>query len=387
MRQEPMGIAIVGCGYVADSYRYCLQLHGGALRLTGVYDRDSERLSAFSGYWKDAAYPSLDALLADPACRIVLNLTDPHNHAAVTRAALAAGKHVYSEKPLGLSAQEAQELAGLAERAGLRLAGAPCNFLGESVQTAWAAVRAGAIGRVRLVYAELDDGMVHRADYTNWISRSGRAWPARGEFETGCTYEHAGYALGALIAMFGPVRQVSAYSTLLIADKKTRPPLENPAPDFSTGCLEFDGGIVARVTNSIVAPYDHRFRIVGEEGVIDIAEIWDYGSSVILRRAATGRLGRLIERRWPQLSGRRLKPVRAPLLKRGPGRPTMDFMRGVAELASAIYEDRPCKLDAALAMHITEVTEMLQHPDRFAQPSPVASSCKPIEPEAWATGR
>lgn len=387
MTQEPMGIAIVGCGYVADSYRYCLKLHGDTLRLTGVYDRDAERLKAFAGYWKDQPYASLDALLADPACQIVLNLTDPHNHAAVTRAALAGGKHVYSEKPLGLSAQEAQELAGLADKAGLRLAGAPCNFLGESVQTAWAAVRAGVIGRVRLVYAELDDGMVHRANYASWISRSGRAWPARGEFETGCTYEHAGYALGALVAMFGPVRRVSAYSSLLIADKKTNPPLGNPAPDFSSGCLEFDGGIVARVTNSIVAPYDHRFRIVGEDGVIEISEIWDYGSSVVLRRASTGRLGRLIERRWPQFSGRRLKPVRPPLLKRGPGLPTMDFMRGVAELAAAISQRRACKLDAELAMHITEVTEMLQHPDRFAHPAVVASTCKPIEPEIWATGQ
>lgn len=385
MRSKPTGIAIVGCGYVADSYRYCLNLYPELLSLRGCYDRDPERLSAFTGYWNDRAYETLEALLADPDVEIVVNLTDPHNHLAVTRAALAAGKHVYSEKPLALTARDADELMAEARRAGLSLASAPCNFLGEATQTAWRAIREGVIGRVRLVYVELDDGMVHRANYENWINRSGRAWPARGEFETGCTYEHAGYALSALIAMFGPVRSVSAYSALLIADKKTKPPLENPAPDFSSGCLEFDDGVVARVTNSIVAPYDHRFRIVGEEGTIDIAEIWDYASKVVLRRPSSGRLGRIIERRWPLLGGKRLKMVRTPPL--GGGRrntPTMDFMRGVAELALSLGEKRPCKLSAELAAHITEVTEILQHPDRFPRPAPVTSHFAPLEPEPWA---
>src|SRR5690606_15016898 len=159
-------------------------------------------------------------------------------------------------------------------------------------------------------------------------SASGRPWPAHGEFEIGCTYEHAGYALGPLVAMFGPVRQATAHSALLIADQKTALPLEHPAPDFSCRCLEFDGGLVSRVTNSIVAPYDHRFRIIGEEGTIEITEIWNYSSRVLLSRPATGRIGRLVERNWPYLARKVLKPVRTPLLKHKRGLPSMDFMRG-----------------------------------------------------------
>src|SRR5690606_5445164 len=148
----------------------------------------------------------------EPACDIVVNLTDPHSHEAVTRAALAAGKHVYSEKPAAMTAAQARSLADMADAAGLQLAAAPCNFLGEAVQTAWAAIRAGTIGKVRLVYAELDDGMVHRAAYSGWLSASGRPWPARHEFEIGCTFEHAGYALGPLMAMFGRVKSVTSFS-------------------------------------------------------------------------------------------------------------------------------------------------------------------------------
>ena len=165
-------------------------------------------------------------------------------------------------------------------------------------------MRAGAIGAPRLVYAELDDGMIHKADYRNWISRSGKPWPAHGEFETGCTFEHAGYVLTILCAIFGPARRVTAFSALLVRDKQTDEPLPHPAPDFSVGLLEFDGGIVARVTNSVVAPYDHRLRVIGDEGTLEVREPWDYASPVRLRSVSTGRLSRFLERRLTESAPR-----------------------------------------------------------------------------------
>jgi len=378
------GIAIIGCGYVADSYRQCLSLHEGELRLTGTYDRAPQRLAAYRASWGDHAYGSLDEVLADPACSIVLNLTDPESHAAVTEAAIAAGKHVYSEKPLAMTATEAAALRDRARAAGVRLASAPCNALGESLQTAWAAIRAGTIGKVLLAYAELDDGMIHRTNYGTWLSRSGKPWPGRGEFETGCTYEHAGYALTIFGAMFGPATRVTSFAALLVPDKQTTPPLPDPAPDFSVGCIEYESGVVARLTNSIVAPYDHRMRIIGETGTLEIQEPWDYASPVILRRPGQGRIARLIERRLGGGLGKRLPMARKVPFKGGRGRPTMDFLRGPAELAAAIREGRPSRLDEDFAVHVTELTEMLQYPGRFDRPALVQSRFAPIQPMDWA---
>jgi predicted dehydrogenase len=381
--QGATGIAFVGCGYVADMYRHCLAHHADGLALEGVYDRDPDRLAAFARTWGDRAYASLDALLADPRVGVVVNLTDPENHAAVTRAGIGAGRHVYSEKPLGMTGSEARGLLDAAAARGVRLAAAPSNVLGEQAQTLWRAVRDGAVGRVRLIYAELDDGMVHRADYRRWVSRSGRRWPAEGEFETGCTFEHAGYVVTLLVAMFGPVRRVSAHAALLVPDKGCDRPIY-PAPDFSCGCLEFDGGIVARLTNSIVGPYDHRLRVVGDDGVLEVEEPWDFAAPVRLKRTATTRLARLIERRFPRRRGRVVKGVRPVPFRGGRGRPTMDFLRGVREFAEAIGADRPSRMSAELAVHVTEVTEMLQHPERFARPAVVASHVAPMLPMDWA---
>ena len=378
------GFAIIGCGYIADYYEQAAAFHTDALTLRAVFDRNPERLAAHAALYNAPVAESLEAVLADPSVDIVLNLTDPHNHEAVTRAAIAAGKHVYSEKPLAMTAATARDLADTAAEAGVCLAGAPCNFLGEAAQTLARAVREERVGPIHLVYAEMDDGMIHRAPYRDWSNPSGAPWPARGEFAVGCTFEHAGYTLGVLVAMFGPVRRVTAFSHLCIPEKRTDPPLADPAPDISVGCLEFDNGIVARMTNSVVAAYDHRLRLFGEEGVLSLAEPWSYHSPVSLSRTATTRLERLAERKIGWRPSKRIAPVRKPRLPNSRKVPSMDFMAGVRELSDAIREDRPCRLSPELAVHITEVTEVVQHPDRFPVPYTVESTVPPIAPMPWA---
>ena len=149
------GFAIIGAGFVADLYMGSLKLYP-EIPIRGVFDRRPERAAAFCSHWGLAKHDSLEALLA--ACEpgdIVLNLTNPSSHYEVSRAVLEAGFHVYSEKPLAMEMGQATALTELA--AEKRLTSAPCSFLGEAAQTLWAAVRAGYPGKVRLVYAEMDD--------------------------------------------------------------------------------------------------------------------------------------------------------------------------------------------------------------------------------------
>lgn len=377
-------IAIVGTGYVADSYGYTLANHVPALELSGVYDKNAARMESFAQFFKASTYPSLDALLSDKSVSIVVNLTDPHAHLEVSQQILGAGKHLYTEKPLGMRTADAIALRSLANKKALRIAAAPCNFLGEAAQTMWKAVRAEAVGKIRLVYADFDDGIVHQLPHANWINATGKMWPADGEFTVGCTFEHAGYSLGPLMAMFGPVRRVTAFATLAFPDKLLKPSHEGWAPDVSVGCLEFESGVVARLTNSVAAPYDHRLRLIGEHGVLSMSEPWDYGCAVKQSSTASGRVSRFLERRFGFSPSRTVPAVRPVPFKRGRRLPTMDFMRGVRELADAIRENRPSRLDADFAVHITEVTEILQYPERFERPAIVQSRFNPIRPMDWA---
>src|SRR5688500_6550729 len=104
-------IAVIGCGYVADYYMSCLRLHP-QLSVAGAYDVRPERAAKFAEQYGVRKYESLDAAVDDPGVQMVLNLTSPPAHVDVSRRAMLAGKHVYSEKPIALSYEDA---AGLVE--------------------------------------------------------------------------------------------------------------------------------------------------------------------------------------------------------------------------------------------------------------------------------
>ncbi|HET9155275.1 MAG TPA: Gfo/Idh/MocA family oxidoreductase, partial [Myxococcaceae bacterium] len=123
-----MQIAVVGCGFVADYYLNTLRNHPG-LEVAGVFDRDPERAERFARFHRLLQYRSLDEALEDPRAELVVNLTNPSSHHEVSLAALERGKHVYSEKPLALSLDQAKALVTLAEQKRLVLAGAPCTVL------------------------------------------------------------------------------------------------------------------------------------------------------------------------------------------------------------------------------------------------------------------
>jgi predicted dehydrogenase len=382
-----MRIAIVGCGYVGDFYVKTLPYHP-ELELVGVMDRDATRAKRFSSFHKVPRIASLDEVISNPRVDIVVNLTNPASHYEVSKAALDAGKHVYSEKPLAMKLEDAEALVALAASKGLELGGAPCGVLGETAQTLWKALREDRIGKVRLVYAELDDGPIHLMGFRSWKSDSGSPWPYKDEFEVGCTLEHAGYYVTWLAAFFGPAKAVTSFASLTIPDKGV--PVSHDTPDFSVACIEFDSGVVARLTCSIFATHDHALRIFGDRGILSAVDCWDYGSPVFLhKRTKLGlkaekhpRLGRLVG-----LGPMPVKLVRKPtfaLKSRGANR--MDFARGVAEMAAAIREKRPSRMSSRFALHVNEIVLAIQSPPASGARQPIRSTFDPIAPAEWARG-
>ncbi|EKQ70213.1 putative dehydrogenase [Leptolyngbyaceae cyanobacterium JSC-12] len=373
-------IAIVGCGFVADYYVKTLPGHP-QLELVGVMDRIQERADKFSAYHSVPAYKSFDELLKDDRVDIVLNLTNPRSHYEVSKACLLAGKHVYSEKPLAMDFFEAEELVKLAEARGLQISSAPCSLLGETAQTLWKALRENQVGKVRVVYAEMDDGLVHKMPYKQWVSESGTPWPYKDEFEVGCTLEHAGYYVAWLVAFFGPATSVTAFSSCLIPDKETDVPLDVNAPDFSVACIQFASGVVARLTCGIIAPHDHTLRIVGDDGMLCTHDSWYYKSPVFIKR-----MMRIRRKTFMSPFGKKYPLVKSnyPSKFKYKGSQQMDFSRGVAEMAQAIAENRSCRLSAQYSLHVNEIVLAIQNALEHSCTYKVKSTFDPIEPMPWA---
>lgn len=341
-------LAILGCGYVANMYRLTLPLHP-ELTLVGVFDRERARSEWMAEVTGTKAYPSFDALLSDPDVILVANLTNPGAHYETTSALLQAGKHVYSEKPLAMRLDHARDLVALSHDVGKHLVSAPCTLLNPVAQTLWKLLEDDAIGRVRLIYAEMEDGMVHRAPTNKWINEMGVAWPTEDEFRSGCTVEHAGYVVSWLCAMFGPVERLTAQADILVPEKL--PGEQIDAPDQSVATMRFASGPVLRLTNGIYATHDHQLRIFGDDGVIEIEDPRSDRSAIRLRRYRTIRRRRFLEKgKAVPLIGadETIPPYR--------GSQTRDFCRAIAEMARAINADRPPYTGADYALHLCELT-------------------------------
>jgi len=371
-----MRIAIVGCGFVADFYMQSLKLYP-SLELVAVHDQVPAHAERFVAHHRiGKIVPTLDALLADESIPLILNLTNPDSHYAVSKACLLAGKHVYSEKPFAMQMAEARELVAIAETKGLQFSSAPCSILGETAQAIWKALREQRVGDVRLVYAEMDDGMVHLAPFRHWRSTSGAPWPAKDEFEVGCTLEHAGYYVNWLTAFFGPAESVTAFSSCLYPDKGV--PTDRTAPDFSVGCIRFASGVIARLTCSIVAEHDQRLRFFGSEGMLYTNHSWNYRQPVRTRRMLNIRRKQLFTP-WS-----RNVPLPSSGTRFPRGAHPMHFCRGPAEMVAAITEKRRSHIPADYCLHNNEIVLAIQHATEDARTVQLTTRFAPIDPMPWA---
>ncbi len=276
-----MRIGFVGCGYTADLYIEHIENYP-QLELVVVTDRNQERSRAFGDHYGIAVSPTTEKMLSDYDVELVVNLTNPNSHFEVSKMCLEAGKHVYSEKPMTVNLTEGQALVDLAKSKGLYLSSAPCGILGETAQTLWKAYLSGAIGNVRAVYAEMDDGPVQLQEPDTWLKPSGAPFPFVDEFTVGFPISHAGYYLAWFAAYFGPAKTITAFSSCLWPDKTINPQetVHVTNPDMSVAVLTFESGVVVRLTCTLLGPYNHSMKMIGDKGILFVGDCLNFTAPV-----------------------------------------------------------------------------------------------------------
>jgi predicted dehydrogenase len=194
-----MRVGIIGCGNISDIYVRNAKLFHDVeiIACADISPAAAERLAA------KHSLPEMEvqALLAADDIEIILNLTLPTVHAEVSRAAIAAGKHVYSEKPLATSLPDAVALIEEAEAKGLRLGCAPDTILGAGLQTAKGLIDEGRAGQIVTgLAAVMSKGMEHWHPNPAVFYQKG----------AGPVLDLGPYYVAALTALLGPVSQVRA---------------------------------------------------------------------------------------------------------------------------------------------------------------------------------
>jgi predicted dehydrogenase len=205
-------VGVVGCGEVAQRV-YLPEFHRlhDKATLVAVCDQVEERARAAQQHFGARAYyTDLDRFLRESNAEIVVNLTPHQAHMPVSMAALAAGRHVYTEKPLAQSVDDATQLIDAAQRHRVKLACAPVILLLPTVRRWQHLLYQGTIGRVTFARAQL-------LAPANWDDFSAdQVWYfAAG---SGPLMDGGVYALTALTGLLGPALRVSAMAGTIISE-------------------------------------------------------------------------------------------------------------------------------------------------------------------------
>lgn len=322
---------MVGAGHISTQYLATLAT-AGAVRLTAVTDLDRARATRAAERIEGAeVVDSVAALLRRDDVDAVLNLTIPAAHAEVALAAIAAGKHVYGEKPLAATREEAAAVLTAAERAGVRVGCAPDTVLGTGLQTARRAV---------------DDGLIDTpVAATAFMTNPGHEiWHPDPEFYYrpggGPLLDMGPYYVSALVHLLGPVVRVSGAASTPRAEREIgsgpragqRFPVE--VHTHVTGVLEHAGGALSTLVMSfeVHAARLPLIEVYGTGGSLSVPDPNRFEGPVELYRAG----------QWRPL------PVTA-------GYPDAGRGTGLADLAEAISAGRPHRASGALAAHVLDV--------------------------------
>jgi predicted dehydrogenase len=328
MSDTVVNVAIIGCGNIAGPYSDDLPNYE-EINLLGVADVDGARAQEFAEKHNTRAYESVDELLADPEVQLVVNLTTQHAHKEVTTRCLEAGKHVWSEKPLAMTYEDAVGLVELARERGLRLGCSPFMLMGEGEQTAWKWLREGKLGQVRLIFAEVNWGRIE-----SWHPEPESFYRAGPLFDVGV------YPLSIITAIFGPARRVTAYGRIVHPDRTTQEgkPFRVEALDYVVASIELEGGEIVRLTSdfyvSNMSTRQTGIEFHGDLGSLQLASWHIFNSKVLFAPFD--------------------KPLEDVELIRHPHK-GVPWGRGIWEMVSAILEGRPHRFTGEHAAHITEI--------------------------------
>lgn len=334
---RPLRAGIIGCGNIAATYLRYAPLFKD-VEVVACADLDARAADARAREFGVRAMP-VDAMLSDEAIDIIVNLTVPDAHFAVSMAVLEAGKHVYSEKPLVLSMEQGLALKALADARGLSAGCAPDTFLGGAHQLARRAVDEGAVGTVVGGTCHvMNHGMEHWHPNPDFFYRKGG----------GPVLDLGPYYIAALVNLIGPVRQVAALAT---TPAPTRTILSAPRrgetiaveiPTTVHALLAFACGATVTLSASwdVWAHRHANMEIYGSEGSLFLPDPNFFGGTVELARG-TEPVAPLTA--WDH-------PFGMPNEKHPGGMRANYRTAGLADMAAAIRAGRParCALDGAL---------------------------------------
>lgn len=363
-------VGLIGCGRISDIYLTTLAKFP-EIEVVSCASLDLKESRAKAAQHGITRACSVEEALADPSIDCILNLTVPAAHADITRRALNAGKHVYSEKPFVTDMSEGRELLDLAVAKGLKLGNAPDTFLGGRWQTIRRLIEEGTIGRPTGVFAHVGTHGTerHHPNPDFYYQQGG-----------GPLLDLGPYYLTAMVFFLGPIARVAGMSNrvsdqrLIENGPRNGEHIEVEVDTHSLSLLQFESGAIGSMTMSfdVWDSETPRFEIYGEKGVITVHDPDPvYGPNrfegpVWYRTRETSRWSH-----QPRPTGREEWQV----AENHHGFNEDSRGLGLLDLAYAVRDDRPVRASGALSYHVFEVMDAIARAPVHGVYQNISSSC------------
>ncbi|HET9872695.1 MAG TPA: Gfo/Idh/MocA family oxidoreductase, partial [Propionibacteriaceae bacterium] len=334
-----IGIGVIGAGVISDTYLENLNSFPD-VEVLAVSDLITDRARSQAEKYGVPTHGANDVVLAHPDVELVVNLTTPDAHVEVSSAAIAAGKHVWSEKPLGLDRYATATLLERARDARVRVGSAPDTLLGPGFQSAKRAIASGIIGEP--LFAQ-----------TAFQTQGPDLWHPNPGFlfvhGAGPLLDMGPYYFSALISLLGPVDRVAAVGMKAKQEREIRTgpnagsmfPVE--VPSTIQVLTAFEAGSQAQSLLSFDSALERHgiFEIHGTEGSIVIPDPNQFtGRTAYVKPLGVLRDGMSFDQPWIEVE------ERGTVVGRG---------LGVLDMVRSIATDRPHVASGELGHHAVDV--------------------------------
>lgn len=358
-----INVAMIGVGAISGIYLKNLTLTFKEVELIGVCDLIPERAQKGVDYVKEEIekgakvcvpkiYKDMYEAFDDPDVDVILNLTRPYEHYEVTKNALLKGKHVFSEKPLAVDMEEADELVELAKSLNLHMGGAPDTFMGAGIQTCRKLIDDGVIGDVIGASCAM-------------VCHGHETWHPDPEFYYkrggGPMMDMGPYYVTALVQLLGEAKGVMGMT------KKTFPQriitsqphygevVDVDVDTYLSGNILFSNGAIASIFTTFDVYYTSqaRFEVYGTKGTLVVPDPNTFGGPIMLYRPEDHVKGPAVD---PALRKLDFNPYNnykeIPLM--------FDYREnsralGLADMCKAIETNRPWRADYQQQHHVLEI--------------------------------
>jgi predicted dehydrogenase len=273
------GVGIMGAGNISSAYLRLAPLFKG-LEVRAVADilpaAAQKRAEEFG-----VAAQTPDELLKNSEIDVIVNLTIPATHYAVSMDIVSAGKHAYSEKPFVLTLEEGMALKKAADDRNLKVGSAPDTFLGGAHQQAREIIDSGQIGKIM-------------SGTTHVMSRGMEHWHPNPDFffqvGAGPILDIGPYYVTDLIHLLGPVKRVSAFTNMARTEREVLTPgpyqgtmIKVGTPTTVHGILEFHSGAIITIGASwdVASHGHHNIELYGVDGSIYVPDPNFFGGELV----------------------------------------------------------------------------------------------------------